>query len=84
MQLESWVCFHGTEARDSSPSDPFARSLSINESSAQTTTSDPLTGVASDPSQAVMPDARVEIKGHHRGHGAKCEDLLTPSGYTLS
>jgi hypothetical protein len=64
-----------------------------NELSAQTTTSGGLTGVVTDPSHAVVPDALVEIRDTAKGtvESAKTDRdgvyhffFLTPSRYTLT
>ena len=64
-----------------------------NKLNAQTTTSGGLTGVVTDPSHAVVPDARVEIKDTAKGtvQSAKTDGegvyrffFLAPSRYTLT
>jgi carboxypeptidase family protein len=64
-----------------------------NELSAQTATSGGLTGVVSDPSQAVVPDAVVEIRDNSKGttQTAKTDGngvyrffFLAPGNYTLT
>src|SRR5271155_2828334 len=64
-----------------------------NELNAQTTTSGGLTGVVSDPSEAVVPDALVEIKDSAKGTVQRAKTdrdgvyhffFLTPSRYTLT
>jgi hypothetical protein len=66
---------------------------SIHESSAQTTTSGGLTGVVSDPSHAVVPDAVVELRDSSKGtiQSAKTDSdgvyrffFLAPTRYTLT
>ncbi|MGC1477864.1 MAG: carboxypeptidase-like regulatory domain-containing protein, partial [Terriglobales bacterium] len=65
---------------------------SANELNAQTTTSGGLTGVVTDPSQAVVPDAVVEIRDTAKGttqstktdrQGLYQFSFLAPSRYTL-
>ena len=64
-----------------------------NKLNAQTTTSGGLTGVVTDPSHAVVPDARVEIRDTAKGttHSAKTDRegvyrffFLAPEKYTLA
>ena len=64
-----------------------------NATGAQTTTSGGLTGVVSDPSRAVVPDASVEIRNDAKGtfqlaktdrDGVYRFFFLSPSGYTLT
>src|SRR5580704_211159 len=64
-----------------------------NKLNAQTTTSGGLTGVVSDPSQAVVPDAVVEIRDTAKGtvqptktdrDGVYRFFFLAPSSYTLT
>ena len=67
--------------------------LSVLDSRAQTTTSGGLTGVVSDPSHAVVPDAVVDLKGTAKGtmQTAKTDGdgvyrffFLSPGSYTLA
>ncbi len=64
-----------------------------NNLSAQTTTSGGLTGVVSDPSHAVVPNAVVELRDNAKGtiQSAKTDDygvyrffFLAPGRYTLT
>jgi hypothetical protein len=64
-----------------------------NKLNAQTTTSGGLTGVITDPSGAVVPDARVEIRDNAKGtiqstktdRGGVCQfSFLAPGKYTLT
>jgi hypothetical protein len=66
---------------------------SIQDSRAQTTTSGGLTGVVSDPSHAVVPDAGVELRDNNKGaiQSAKTDSygvyrfyFLAPGRYTLT
>ena len=71
----------------------FLALCSINDSHAQTTTSGGLTGVVSDPSHAVVPDAVVELRDNNKGtiQTAKTDGdgvyrffFLAPGRYTLT
>jgi len=72
---------------------PFFVLCSIHHLGAQTTTSGGLTGVVTDPSNAVVPDAVVEIRDLAKGTGQSTKTdrdgvyqffFLTPSSYTLT
>ena len=67
--------------------------LLANQLNAQTTTSGGLTGVVTDPSHAVVPDADVEIKDDAKGNNPINENrsrgsvpffFLAPGRYTLT
>jgi hypothetical protein len=71
----------------------FAAVCLLHEIWAQTTTSGGLTGVVTDPSNAVVPNANLEIKDDRKGYvqstktdreGVYCFFFLAPSDYTLT
>ena len=87
------MCFDEMETPDQLAVTLFFSLYSIRDSRAQTTTSGGLTGVLTDPSGAVVPDARVELRDSTKGtiQSAKTDSygvyrffFLAPGRYTVT